>query len=1142
MPAASGSNPGTLVVQLSVIAVGLDRACATLQNTASGTTSVGTVTSSPVSFVVCNSGLGFEKWWSYAGRNVGPGVSAQVNAANGNMVLQQNDFSPVQLHGHLALGLRRTYNSEDTTAVTLPGSLGKGWTFNISEAGDLGDAGAGPDGLSVPPVRSPLDAVLTAPPVTLIDQDGTRHTFTPYGISTPIDVTSVTSAPADLAAVVKDVTSVLSIDSSSGYTHLCVDQTYTAPAGVHLGLWRFVEVGAGCSNISGSSHAVLGFATMRPDRLLSIFSWDGHLLDLRDGAGNEIRYSYANAPVAGGLLGNLLTISEPVTGRQFVFSYPAPTEMDVVDPAGRIAKYSFDGSGLASHLTEVATLAKDGSTVLSDWKYAYGGCGGSADQLCRVTDPDGHTASFTYTSSFADGPSVVGPAHLASISDRLGNTTTVSSYTSPDYTKVVEGSEQTTFQSIDTKGRVGEIDAGDVSGSPTPHKSQFTWDAGGATCRSDSVVDNLLCSMRRIAGTSGTDEVTSYTYGPNGELLDQRQSLASGNLDTTYGYHTQYLLANGAVNCVDETVAGSGSVTTGATTQCVAPFSGLTDTHTVYAVVDKTQSLTPRGNAAGTGYGPYLTTYKVDNSASVAPGAPPSSVTTDICANPASPTSNTGSLCETDAPAFDGTHATITRYTYNPADGERKTMTTPKAIAENLSGVYTYLYYPDSGVDVTQTKDLSGTTPQGGWLKAVVDPTGNFVAYGYDAAGNVVRTWDRNATAGLAVGSFPGTAAAAPISTYAETLYQATSVSTGSPWLYLRSQRDPLGNTTTYPVVDADGNQKTIRPPRGNQAGLPTFDITQTFDNADHLLTRQMPVESLSGAHTTNAYDMYGNLVATTDPNGNVRTFQYDSVNRQVSMKWTRGPSGGPAPSACATSTSSDAPIPAGKIICSTTTTWDNVDNKIQTQDGNHQNTNYTYDAVHRLVSQVGPRVVGSGGTRTDTVYDQDGHVTAICPPNLWASGATACPDGRYAQTRTYDAAGRLSSSTTYREQLDSSSTVNSLATTYTYDADGNVLSTTDANGHVVRDSYNILDRKLQQTTYRDSAQTILLSTTWTYDPAGNTTSVTQPGNGTTSRITAYVFDADNRVVQTVAGADNTSAVAAGLVDSAGGKNVRGRL
>src|SRR5262249_50728836 len=148
----------------------------------------------------------------------------------------------------------------------------------------------------------------------------------------------------------------------------------------------------------------------------------------------------------------------------------------------------------------------------------------------------------------------------------------------------------------------------------------------------------------------------------------------------------------------------------------------------VYSIVDRTQSLTPRGNAAGAGYAGYLTTYKVDNLASAAPGAVPASAQgADICTNPASPASNTGSLCEVDAPVI-GTSTTITRYTYNVADGERRTMTTPKAIAEGLSGSYAYVYYPDGGADTTQTKDLSGTTAQGGWLKAVVDPTGHFVA------------------------------------------------------------------------------------------------------------------------------------------------------------------------------------------------------------------------------------------------------------------------------------------------------------------------------------------------------------------------------------------------------------------------------
>ena len=88
-------------------------------------------------------------------------------------------------------------------------------------------------------------------------------------------------------------------------------------------------------------------------------------------------------------------------------------------------------------------------------------------------------------------------------------------------------------------------------------------------------------------------------------------------------------------------------------------------------------------------------------------------------------------------------------------------MTWTRPEQHSTSSAYRYVYYANTD------HDLSGTRSAGGWLKAVQDPTGGYVAFGYDAAGNTVRTWDRNATAGH------GTAEAFPTDTagYSSTLY-----------------------------------------------------------------------------------------------------------------------------------------------------------------------------------------------------------------------------------------------------------------------------------------------------------------------------------------------------------------------------------
>jgi len=402
-----------------------------------------------VPITVCDVGLGLENWWSYVTRDVGPQGKAFVNAANGNLVVQQTDSTPVQAHGRLGYVLRRTYNSEDTTLATLPGSFGAGWQLNIGQADDLASDGVTTAGLSVPSA----EAVANPLAVTLIDRDGTRHVFSWKGATVgPIDVTNPLSGPR--AAIVPNV---LKLDATK-YTHLCAEQTYSAPAGVHISLWRYIEVSSGsCGDLTSGANppVVLGFAAERPDRVRYEFSWDGHLLDMVDGSGVDLRYRYdAPVPLALAPLGKLTTVYEPrscadptlpagTACRAFRFNYssapvsggpscPAPPSGSaacIADPAGRVTKYFFDGdvvqSPLAVHLTSVAN--PDASTM----NYTYHGiagatCGSSAHQLCSASDPRGGATRFTY------GPAPLGPARIATVTDRRNTATTFSYSANPD--------------------------------------------------------------------------------------------------------------------------------------------------------------------------------------------------------------------------------------------------------------------------------------------------------------------------------------------------------------------------------------------------------------------------------------------------------------------------------------------------------------------------------------------------------------------------------------------------------------------------------------------------------------------------------------------------------------------------------------
>lgn len=1066
----------TTSVAFPTTAVGNPQACATFSNVATASSSKGSASGS-VPFSVCDAGLGAEPWWSFVSEDVGPQAEAMVNVANGNLLIRHTDSTPVQGHGRLGYVLRRTYNSADQQLLSLPGSIGAGWLLNVGQSGNLAGTGVTSTGLYVPNAES----ATTAGAVTLIDRDGTRHVFRPkqVPVSASIDATSPLSGALGALNPL-----VLARNLNTTSHKLCVDQTYQAPAGVHLGLWRYVRVSATSSCTAPSGGTVLGFAAMRPDRVRYEYSWDGRLVSMVDANGNELRYSYENLgvdatpPVAPTSVGRLMTVWEPricadpgvATCRAFRFSYPDTTTVRVSDPAGRSTGYTLD-TAIPARLVRVDN--PDGTNVA----YTYGTCGGTAQQVCSVTDPRGKRTSFAYTSQSLGRP------RLTSMSDRRVNDAdsaalaTTFAYAT-NLTTVDQGTHRERYSQIDTEGRVGEIAQGNTS-NVYSRQAVYTWDKPGATCRQpDNAVDNNLCRLRRLALNSGAtpDEDTSWIYNPEGKVLAERRVNGAATLSSTNGWRAQVVASSGT-SVVTDTVAGSGNVTS---------ETRPTGAGVLFAIADQSQQLTPRGNAAGSNYSPYLTTHTRDWLASAKPTAAPTGTT---CADPGAPNANTGNLCQTVAPASTGmTGGATTRYTYDQF-GQRSTMTTPNAIADGSNQSYAYTYYTAGDLD------LSGGVSASGWLKTVTDPTGNFVAYAYDRAGNQARAWDRNATDGTNASLYPGTASTPAAPGYSEVLHGTGTTALSAPWRYVRARTDQLGNHTTV-TVDNNGNETTIRPPRGNAAGNSGFDTTQTFDAAGNLLSRQLPAEAVSAKKWRYQYDAWDNQTATIDPNGMVTTVVYDAVNRPTTRRFTRNADTANLPVACRTSTTADAPIPAGRVLCDTVVAYDGVDNQTATQDASDQTTNYTFDGVHREIRRLVPRNDGTHTTlRTDSIYDADGNITIACAPREFTEGSGSCTaTSVHATHQSWDAAGRLATRTT-RRQAGSDQT-----TSYRYDANGNQTAQTDPNGRSTEWAYDLLDRRTTQLTPRASG--LSYSTGWRYDPSGNVTAQSRPdgidtGSGT---------------------------------------------
>ncbi len=1125
---------GQAVITYKVVVTGASRGCASANDTGTVTIQNGNSAAGSVTAVVCDAGLGLAPWWSFATQAVASGGAASINPADGNLSVTQSDAMAMQLHQGLAFDLRRTYNSQETGLSTglnagVVEPFGAGWIPSFV------DVGTATNGIQL--LTPSFQAYANATPITMIEGSGTRDVFTPRTLTNVVDVDGLSSS--GVLSTLRPV----NLARGAGFNRTCVDESLTAPAGVHVSMWRYVETSAaGCTTLASSTTQVLGYAAIGTDRVRREFAASGRLLSIRDATANEVDYAYNGG-------GQLTDVTEASTGRKFHLAYPSGSETDVTDPGGELTKYTIT----AGQLTGV--LNPDGSTV----GYAYATtCGGSVTMLCSATDARGNVTTFSYAAAAVGRPVVAG------FHDRNGNSTSIT-YTNGADPVIVKRSdpgnqqlqEEQRYASIDSAGRVGEVDAGSqANGGTWLHQTFYGWDSGAGCRQPDQGADNNLCGIVR-RGLGGPDRVTYYSYNDEGSILIQRQLDAPVDSVTTSGDQALYFESTAAIAAYTDSLTGAATVTS--QTQA----GGRRDGNTLFVVVTQTQSLNPNGNAAGSGWSNYLISYKVDNATTVSTNTV--NGTSSLCGNPAAPSANTGLVCEADQPKYDGVHVTTTNYTYS-SSGDRITVTTPKANAEGLSGKYTFTYYGATD------KDFAGVTVASGWLKGITDPLGNFVAFAYDAEGHQVRSWDRNATAGQALTSYPGTPSTAPSSAYTEALYTAgadgSTTTYASPGRYLRASRDATGRSWTTFVVDTDGNVTGVRAPAGTNASstsLPvcpqpattqTFDTCMTFDKDNNRISQLRPMEANTanyGAQKANTftYDAFDNQLAAIDPNGHVTVGLHDALNRQVGTLTARGvttPTTAPdyvasAPGAdCFAKGSNgsvyDAPMPPNSMECWTQVAYDGVDNAISSTDANGAATLALFDADHRQTQVVTPRNDGSyADLVTVTLYDASGNPTDVCSPRELSEGIadsfTCSGTATFATHRAFDVLNRQTSATTYR----SPGTASTITTAY--DADGNPRTVIDANGAVTTDSFDVLDRRTSAVIPRSPG--VSYTTTWAHDAAGNTTSQQVPIDGTKFRITDYSFDQDNRPIDTVHGASNASIGSTTTYNASNGTDVRSR-
>jgi len=282
------------------------------------------------------------------------------------------------------------------------------------------------------------------------------------------------------------------------------------------------------------------------------------------------------------------------------------------------------------------------------------------------------------------------------------------------------------------------------------------------------------------------------------------------------------------------------------------------------------------------------------------------------------------------------------------------------------------------------------------------------------------------------------------------------------------SFKDELSHTTSF-TRDTNHRVTNISYP---DASTEAF----TYNSFGQMLTHTQR----NGGTSSAAYDSTGLITSSTNALSQSSTYTHDSFGRLASVTDARG------------NTTSYQYNSRGLLTQITypdsstyTYTYDTFGDKTSETNEIGKTWTYTYDTFKRPLTETDPL------SRTTTYVYRSGYFFQKPDQVILPSGKVTA--------NTYDLKQNLISQTVGYGTSDAATTH------WVYDADNNVTSSTDPNGHVWTYTYDNRDRKLSQT------DPLGHTTSYTYDAANNVLTVTRPDGG----VTHNTYDTMHRLLTT---------------------------
>jgi RHS repeat-associated protein len=690
-----------------------------------------------------------------------------------------------------------------------------------------------------------------------------------------------------------------------------------------------------------------GTYTFTTDHRLSyIFNPAGELTTIRDLNGYEITISRPTE--------NEMLVTDS-SGRSLQLTLEHGHVVSMSDPLGRTVHYTYNSEGdlvkVSDPLGRTTIYTYDDEHRLLTWTDPRGGTltnqYDSSGRVIKQTDPMGRATTFDY-----------GPDGVTTITDPRGNATT-----------------ETYHEGFRTERTL-------AAGTPDAATWKYTYDpiTGGQT----TVTDPLGHTTTRTYDTQGnaltyTDALgrtTTYTYDALNDLASETDPLG---ITTTYTY-------DGAGNLLTKstplTTTGQEAQTTysyegepGEVTSVTDP-DGHTTTYAYDNAGDRTSMTDPDGNTTGYTYdadGELTSKTTPDGNAS---GGDPSAHTTSYTYD-----ADRELISETDPLGH------TTSYSYD-GDGNRVAIT-------DANGHTTQQTY-DADNELTQVTRPDGSTLETQWdadgnMTAQIDGAGHATTYAYDPLNRVISVTDPDGH----ITSYRYDAAGrktAMVNAEGETTeysYDAAGELTGITY----SDRTTPSITEVY---DADGDRTELT----DGSGTSTF----TYDS----LGRMTSATDGSGATVKYEYDLDGQLITLTYPNGKTVSRSYDAAGHLESVTDWLGNTTRFAYDADANLTGEQYPNGVN-----TQFTYDDADRVAGITDTNGGDTlasfSYTRDPIGDVTSETADN--GEQGTTTYTHDALEQLTSANGTPYGYdaANNPTTFGD----TTQSFDPANELTSSTT---------------------------------------------------------------------------------------------------------------------------------